>query len=139
MNISKVSRWVDFVASELTTKELEDFEKTLKQVIEEKYRILLEQPLSTNPRKFRGIKIEEAEFTVRTTRLLLSRKYKTLEQVAKLSRNQLIALSKYGLMRKTMSEIVDLLADDTTSISKELFDSLKLPTDYNEPHKLVNR
>ena len=31
-----------------------------------------------------------------------------------------------------MTEIIDLLADDKTQVSKELYDSLKLPTDHNE-------
>ena len=137
MNTSKVTRWVDFVVSELTHNELEDFEKMIQQIIKEKNRIFLEQPLTANPKKFKGIKIEDAELTLRSTRILLSRKYKTLEQVAKLSRSQLIALSKYGFMRKSMTEITDLLADDKTQVSKELYDSLKLSTDYNELQKLV--
>ena len=135
MNTSKVSNWVDFVVSELTHNELEYFEKMLQQIIQEKNRIFLEEPLTANPKKFKGIKIEDAELTLRSTRILLSRKYKTLEQVAKLSRSQLIALSKYGFMRKSMIEITDLLADDKTVISKELYDSLKLPTDCYEPPK----
>ena len=135
MNTSKVTRWVDFVVSELTHNELEYFEKMLQQIIKEKKRIFLEEPLTANPKKFKGIKIEDAELTLRSTRILLSRKYKTLEQVAKLSRSQLIALSKYGFMRKSMIEITDLLADDKTVISKELYDSLKLPTDCYEPPK----
>ena len=135
MNTSKVTRWVDFVVSELTHNELEDFEKMIQQIIKEKNRIFLEEPLTANPKKFKGIKIEDAELTLRSTRILLSRKYKTLEQVAKLSRSQLIALSKYGFMRKSMIEITDLLADDKTVISKELYDSLKLPTDCYEPPK----
>ena len=135
MDISRVSNWVDFVVSELTHNELEDFEKMIQQIIKEKNRIFLEQPLTANPKKFKGIKIEDAELTLRSTRILLSRKYKTLEQVAKLSRSQLIALSKYGFMRKSMIEITDLLADDKTVISKELYDSLKLPTDCYEPPK----
>ena len=137
MDISRVSNWVDFVVSELTHNELEDFEKMIQQIIKEKNRIFLEQPLTANPKKFKGIKIEDAELTLRSTRILISRKYKTLDQVAKLSRNKLIALSKYGFMRKSMIEITDLLADDKTVISKELYDSLKLPTDYNELQKLV--
>ena len=135
MNTSKVTRWVDFVVSELTHNELEDFEKMIQQIIKEKNRIFLEQPLTANPKKFKGIKIEDAELTLRSTRILISRKYKTLDQVAKLSRNKLIALSKYGFMRKSMIEITDLLADDKTVISKELYDSLKLPTDCYEPPK----
>ena len=135
MNTSKVTRWVDFVVSELTHNELEDFEKMIQQIIKEKNRIFLEQPLTANPKKFKGIKIEDAELTLRSTRKLISRKYKTLDQVAKLSRNKLIALSKYGFMRKSMIEITDLLADDKTVISKELYDSLKLPTDCYEPPK----
>ena len=135
MYTSKETRWVDFVVSELTHNELEDFEKMIQQIIKEKNRIFLEQPLTANPKKFKGIKIEDAELTLRSTRILLSRKYKTLEQVAKLSRSQLIALSKYGFMRKSMIEITDLLADDKTVISKELYDSLKLPTDCYEPPK----
>ena len=137
MDISRVSNWVDFVVSELTHNELEYFEKMLQQIIKEKKRIFLEEPLTANPKKFKGIKIEDAELTLRSTRILLSRKYKTLEQVAKLSRSQLIALSKYGFMRKSMIEITDLLADDKTQVSKELYDSLKLSTDYNELQKLV--
>ena len=89
-------------------KTVEDFEKMIQQIIKEKNRIFLEQPLTANPKKFKGIKIEDAELTLRSTRILLSRKYKTLEQVAKLSRSQLIALSKYGFMRKSMIEITDL-------------------------------
>ncbi|MFN3290115.1 MAG: hypothetical protein DI542_17960 [Acinetobacter johnsonii] len=135
MNIPKVTRWVDFVVSELTHNELEYFEKMIQQIIKEKNRIFLEEPLTANPKKFKGIKIEDAELTLRSTRILLSRKYKTLEQVAKLSRSQLIALSKYGFMRKSMIEITDLLADNKTIISKELYDSLKLPTDCYEPLK----
>ena len=137
MNTSKVTRWVDFVVSELTHNELEYFEKMLQQIIKEKKRIFLEEPLTANPKKFKGIKIEDAELTIRSTRILISRKYKTLDQVAKLSRNQIIALSKYGFMRKSMTEITDLLADDKTQVSKELYDSLKLSTDYNELQKLV--
>ena len=137
MDISRVSNWVDFVVSELTHNELEYFEKMIQQIIKEKNRIFLEQPLTANPKKFKGIKIEDAELTLRSTRILISRKYKTLDQVAKLSRNKLIALSKYGFMRKSMTEITDLLADDKTQVSKELYDSLKLPTDYNELQKLV--
>ena len=137
MNTSKVSNWVDFVVSELTHNELEYFEKMLQQIIQEKNRIFLEEPLTANPKKFKGIKIEDAELTLRSTRILISRKYKTLDQVAKLSRNKLIALSKYGFMRKSMTEITDLLADDKTQVSKELYDSLKLSTDYNELQKLV--
>lgn len=137
MNTSKVTRWVDFVVSELTHNELEYFEKMLQQIIQEKNRIFLEEPLTANPKKFKGIKIEDAELTLRSTRILISRKYKTLDQVAKLSRNKLIALSKYGFMRKSMTEITDLLADDKTQVSKELYDSLKLSTDYNELQKLV--
>ena len=137
MDISRVSNWVDFVVSELTHNELEDFEKMIQQIIKEKNRIFLEQPLTANPKKFKGIKIEDAELTLRSTRILISRKYKTLDQVAKLSRNKLIALSKYGFMRKSMTEITDLLADDKTQVSKELYDSLKLSTDYNELQKLV--
>ena len=135
MDISRVSNWVDFVVSELTHNELEYFEKMLQQIIQEKNRIFLEEPLTANPKKFKGIKIEDAELTLRSTRILISRKYKTLDQVAKLSRNKLIALSKYGFMRKSMIEITDLLADDKTVISKELYDSLKLPTDCYEPPK----
>ena len=137
MDISRVSNWVDFVVSELTHNELEYFEKMLQQIIKEKKRIFLEEPLTANPKKFKGIKIEDAELTIRSTRILISRKYKTLDQGAKLSRNQIIALSKYGFMRKSMTEIIDLLADDKTQVSKELYDSLKLPTDYNELQKLV--
>ena len=137
MNTSKVTRWVDFVVSELTHNELEYFEKMLQQIIQEKNRIFLEEPLTANPKKFKGIKIEDAELTLLSTRILISRKYKTLDQVAKLSRNKLIALSKYGFMRKSMTEITDLLADDKTQVSKELYDSLKLSTDYNELQKLV--
>ena len=137
MDISRVSNWVDFVVSELTHNELEYFEKMLQQIIQEKNRIFLEEPLTANPKKFKGIKIEDAELTLRSTRILISRKYKTLDQVAKLSRNKLIALSKYGFMRKSMTEITDLLADDKTQVSKELYDSLKLSTDYNELQKLV--
>lgn len=137
MDISRVSNWVDFVVSELTHNELEYFEKMLQQIIKEKKRIFLEEPLTANPKKFKGIKIEDAELTLRSTRILISRKYKTLDQVAKLSRNQIIALSKYGFMRKSMTEITDLLADDKTQVSKELYDSLKLSTDYNELQKLV--
>ena len=137
MDISRVSNWVDFVVSELTHNELEYFEKMLQQIIQEKNRIFLEEPLTANPKKFKGIKIEDAELTLRSTRILISRKYKTLDQVAKLSRNQIIALSKYGFMRKSMTEITDLLADDKTQVSKELYDSLKLSTDYNELQKLV--
>ena len=137
MDISRVSNWVDFVVSELTHNELEYFEKMLQQIIQEKNRIFLEEPLTANPKKFKGIKIEDAELTIRSTRILISRKYKTLDQVAKLSRNKLIALSKYGFMRKSMTEITDLLADDKTQVSKELYDSLKLSTDYNELQKLV--
>lgn len=137
MDISRVSNWVDFVVSELTHHELEYFEKMLQQIIKEKNRIFLEEPLTANPKKFKGIKIEDAELTIRSTRILISKKYKTLDQVAKLSRNQIIALSKYGFMRKSMTEIIDLLADDKTQVSKELYDSLKLPTDYNELQKLV--
>ena len=137
MDISRVSNWVDFVVSELTHNELEYFEKMLQQIIQEKNRIFLEEPLTANPKKFKGIKIEDAELTLRSARILISRKYKTLDQVAKLSRNKLIALSKYGFMRKSMTEITDLLADDKTQVSKELYDSLKLSTDYNELQKLV--
>ena len=137
MDTSRVSNWVDFVVSELTHNELEYFEKMLQQIIQEKNRIFLEEPLTANPKKFKGIKIEDAELTIRSTRILISRKYKTLDQVAKLSRNKLIALSKYGFMRKSMTEITDLLADDKTQVSKELYDSLKLSTDYNELQKLV--
>lgn len=132
MNTTKVMRWADFVVSELTHNELEYFEKIIQKIIKEKNRIFLEEPLTANPKKFKGIKIEDAELTLRSTRILLARKYKTLEQVAKLSRNQLITLSKYGFMRKSMIEITDLLADDKTVISKELYDSLKLPTDCYE-------
>ncbi|MDO3664491.1 hypothetical protein [Acinetobacter higginsii] len=132
MNTTKVTRWADFVVSELTHNELEYFEKIIQKIIKEKNRIFLEEPLTANPKKFKGIKIEDAELTLRSTRILLARKYKTLEQVAKLSRNQLITLSKYGFMRKSMIEITDLLADDKTVISKELYDSLKLPTDCYE-------
>ena len=60
MNTSKVTRWVDFVVSELTHNELEDFEKMIQQIIKEKNRIFLEQPLTANPKKFKGIKIEYA-------------------------------------------------------------------------------
>ena len=137
MDISRVSNWVDFVVSELTHNELEYFEKMLQQIIQEKNRIFLEEPLTANPKKFKRIKIEDAELTLRSARILISRKYKTLDQVAKLSRNKLIALSKYGFMRKSMTEITDLLADDKTQVSKELYDSLKLSTDYNELQKLV--
>ena len=109
MDTSRVSNWVDFVVSELTHNELEYFEKMLQQIIKEKNRVFLEEPLTANPKKFKGIKIEDAELTIRSTRILISRKYKTLDQVAKLSRSQLIALSKYGFMRKSMTEIIDLL------------------------------
>lgn len=129
MDISKVRRWVNFITSELSLHELEEFEKLLKKFLEEKFleeknRILFEQPLTINPRKFRGIKIEDSELTLRTQRLLLSKKYKTLEQVAKLSRNQVFELIKYGFRRKQICEIIDYLADDKTPVSRDLYDSI---------------
>lgn len=125
MDVLKVMRWVDFVASELTINELEDFQKTLAQVLEQKIQILFEKPLTTDPLKFRGIKIENSELTVRTQKSLLSMKYKTLGQLAKLSRNQLFELNQYGFTRKQMCEIIDYVAYDKTFISEEMYDSLK--------------
>lgn len=116
MNYEKVSRWVDFVVSEMTIKELEDFNEKLRQVVEEKKRVLFEQPLSANPKKFKGVKIEDTELVMRTKNILLGRKYKTIEQVVKLSRNQLLELGEYGLSKKTLSEIIYFFADDKTDI-----------------------
>jgi len=125
MDVLKVTRWVDFVASELTINELEDFQKKLAQLLEQKIQILFEKPLTTDPLKFRGIKIENSELTVRTQKSLLSMKYKTLEQLAKLSRNQLFELNQYSLTRKQMCEIIDYVAYDKTFISEEMYESLK--------------
>lgn len=125
MDVLKVTRWVDFVASELTINELEDFQKTLAQVLEQKIQTLFEKPLTTDPLKFRGVKIENSELTVRTQKSLLSMKYKTLGQLAKLSRNQLFELNQYSLTRKQMCEIIDYVAYDKTFISEEMYESLK--------------
>lgn len=123
MIVSKIPRWVDFVVSELTINELEEFEETLKNAIAEKNRILFEQPLSAHPRKFRGMKIEDATLTIRTKNLLFSKKYKTLEQLAKLSRNQIFSLLK---SKKSTAEIIFEVADDQTIGSREIYESLRL-------------
>lgn len=139
MDDFKISRWVDFVVSELTINELEDFQEKFKQALEKKNSILFEQPLTANPRQFRGMKIEDSDLlTIRTKKLLISRKYRTLEQVAKLSRNQIFSLSEYGLMRKSMCEIIYVLADDKTLISKKLYDSLSFKQNINVLREMLN-
>lgn len=121
MSTSRVSTWANFIASELTINELELFEKMLKKIIKDKKEPLFAQPLTIDHLKFKGIKIEDSDFTIRVQKFLISRKYKTLERVAKLTRNQLIALNEYGLDYKMMNQIIDHLADDKTIISEEAF------------------
>lgn len=123
MNTCKLPRWVDFVVSELSIEELEDFEKMLKKAISEKNRVLFEQPLCASPRKFRGIKIEDSNLTIRTKNLLMSRKYRTLEQIARLSRNQIFSILR---STKLMIHIIYELADDKTIGAKDSYESLKL-------------
>src|SRR5690606_4654059 len=96
MSTSRVSNWANFIASELTINELELFEKMLKKIIKDKKEPLFAQ-LTINHLKFKGINIDDSDFTIRVQKFLISRKYKTLERVAKLTRNQLIALNEYGL------------------------------------------
>ena len=55
MDDLKISRWVDYVSSELTINELENFQEKLKEILEKKNCILFEKPLAANPRKFRGM------------------------------------------------------------------------------------
>ncbi|MEK5789548.1 hypothetical protein V3528_17665, partial [Acinetobacter johnsonii] len=121
MSTSRVSNWANFIASELTINELELFEKMLKKIIKDKKEPLFAQPLTINHLKFKGINIDDSDFTIRVQKFLISRKYKTLERVAKLTRNQLIALNEYGLDYRMMNQIIDHLADDKTSISEEAF------------------
>lgn len=121
MSTSRVSNWANFIASELTINELELFEKMLKKIIKDKKEPIFSQPLTIHHLKFKGIKIEDSDFTIRVQKFLISRKYKTLERVAKLTRNQLIALNEYGLDYKMMNQIIDHLADDKTIISEEAF------------------
>ena len=92
----------------------------LKKIIKDKKEPLFAQ-LTINHLKFKGINIDDSDFTIRVQKFLISRKYKTLERVAKLTRNQLIALNEYGLDYRMMNQIIDHLADDKTSISEEAF------------------